>query len=493
MALIALAVGFAVGFAVHRLAQRRHAPRAVTPVRLRPYALTEERGPRWSPQALAQARRLIAPLASDAGMPRESAVVVEASDGQMLYQRNASALLVPASTMKLLVGSAAYFGLGSGYRLHTRLVAGAAPDPGGVIHGDLVLVGSGDPLLSSDDLAAAAAALQRRGVRRVEGALVVDASAFAGPEQNPSWLPSDLEYRFAAGASAVTLDEGVVRIDVAPTTPGAPAKIAMEPANGAIRINGGATTTSSTMSLSIERTADGHALDISGGIPAGARQSFWRTVVDQPAFVGNVFARMLRARGISVGGVRVATSPVSAGTLLWDHASQPVGQLVRSMFFDSDNHTAEQLLRVIGREPPLVAGSIPSGLAAERHLFGGAGIDLGATRALDASGLSPRDRIAAGTLAHLLAVDLRARGGAAFVETLPRAGIEGTVRFRSLDEALGRVRAKDGYEDGASSLAGYVQTRHHGTVCFAFVADEWDSLDRVWQLEDDILDRVSTL
>lgn len=488
-----------VGFALRHVRHRHAVPArpAAAGFALAPYVRGNAGDPRWSPAALSQARALIAPLANAGGMPRKSGIVVMAPNGQVLYERNASALLVPASTMKLLVGSAAFFGLGDGYRLHTRLLASAPPDAHGVIHGDLALVGSGDPLLASDDLTAAAAALKKAGVRRIEGALVVDATAFSGPEQNRTWLQSDLEYKYAAGASALALDEGLVQIDVTPTSPGVPAKIALEPANSAVRIRGQAMTTGSVMSLSIERDGSGHGLVISGGIPAGARQSFWRTVVGEPAFVGNVFAHMLRVNGIAVNGVRIAEHPMQEGAALWDHSSESVGELVRSMFFESNNHTAEQLLRVVGRdvrpEDANTAGSLLAGSQAERRLFAAAGVDLGATRVADGSGLSPQDRIAAGTLARLLTLDLSSRGGAAFVKALPRAGIEGTVRFRSLSEALGMVRAKDGYEDGASSLAGYVQTRHHGMVTFAFIADDWDSLDRVWQLEDEILDRVSTL
>ena len=492
-ALVVAGIAHLVGTLIHhRQASAPTAARPAAVVQLAPYVVEGSHQPPWSAPAAARARRMIAPLANAEGMPSKSGIVVMAADGQVLYQRNASALLVPASTMKLLIGSAAYFGLGRDARLHTRLVATEPPGADGVIHGDLRLVGAGDPLLATDDLAAAARALARRGIRRIDGDLVVDATAFGGPEQNPTWLPSDLEYDYAAGASAVALDQGVVQIDVTPTTPGAPAKIAMEPENDAVRIVGGAATTNATMSLSIERTGDGRELTVSGGIPAGPMQSFWRTVVDEPAFVGNAFARMLRADGIEVRAVRVAAKPTTGGTVLWDHPSERVGRLVRSMFFESNNHTAEQLLRVIGRDSG-EPGTVDTGRAAEQHLFGAAGLGLRGARILDGSGLSPKDRVDAATLAHLLALDLSARGGAAFIRELPRVGIDGTVRYRSLDQAAGLVHAKDGYEDGASSLAGYVQTRHHGVVCFAFIADDWDSLDRVWDLEDEILDRVSTL
>ncbi|MDE2573657.1 MAG: D-alanyl-D-alanine carboxypeptidase/D-alanyl-D-alanine-endopeptidase [bacterium] len=496
-----LAMLLAAGLLAHLVSSflRRSAPAPIVApapanvFHLNPYAIEGAQGdPRWSREALAHAHDLIAPLANAGGMPAKSGLILLAADGQVLYARNAAAPLVPASTMKLLAGSAAYFGLGAGYRFHTKLVATSPPDARGVVHGDLHLVGSGDPLLTADDLNTAAAQLRRRGVHRIDGDLVVDATAFAGAEQNPTWLPSDLEYDYAAGASAVSLDQGLVQIDVTPTSPGEPAKVAMTPQNDAVRISGQATTTSSTMSLSIERSADGRGLVISGGIPAGPKQSFWRTVVGEPDFVGDVFARVLRAGGIAVEGVRLAATPTAGGTVLWDHASQRLGELVRGMFFESNNHTAEQLLRVVGRDGG-VPGTVESGREAERRLFAAAGVQLGEAQVVDGSGLSPRDRIGAATLARLLRLDLSARGGAAFVKTLPRAGMEGTVRLRTLDQARGMVRAKDGYEDGASSLAGYVQTRHHGTVCFAFIADDWDSLDRVWQLEDEILDRVSTL
>jgi D-alanyl-D-alanine carboxypeptidase/D-alanyl-D-alanine-endopeptidase (penicillin-binding protein 4) len=76
---------------------------------------------------------------------------------------------------------------------------------------------------------------------------------------------------------------------------------------------------------------------------------------------------------------------------------------------------------------------------------------------------------------------------------LPRAGIEGTVAVRDLDaRGKGRVFAKDGYIEGASAIAGYVLTAHHGPVIFVFLVNDWQhGLDAVWSKEDQMLDLIA--
>ena len=91
---------------------------------------------------------------------------------------------------------------------------------------------------------------------------------------------------------------------------------------------------------------------------------------------------------------------------------------------------------------------------------------------VDASGLAPSDRVTALTLATLLARTAQEKVGPLFVGALPRVGIEGTVRWRRVRDALGRARAKSGHIEHVNALTGYVQTRRHGRVAFAIVVND---------------------
>jgi len=165
--------------------------------------------PRWSAAAV---RDLQARLAAALDEPtlQVSGIAIVDANARPLFVRRAQVAYTPASTFKLLAAISALETFGPNYRFVTDIRALERPI-GGVVDGDLWLVGSGDPTLTSDDLRGAAGAVYRSGAREVSGALVADASAFGGPEVNPAWDPDDLQYDYAAGTSALSVDGGTFR------------------------------------------------------------------------------------------------------------------------------------------------------------------------------------------------------------------------------------------------------------------------------------------
>jgi D-alanyl-D-alanine carboxypeptidase/D-alanyl-D-alanine-endopeptidase (penicillin-binding protein 4) len=93
-------------------------------------------------------------------------------------------------------------------------------------------------------------------------------------------------------------------------------------------------------------------------------------------------------------------------------------------------------------------------------------------RIVDGSGLAPTDRIAPISIATLLARTAAQPVGTTLVSALPRVGMEGTVRHRQITDALGRARAKSGHIENVNALVGFVQTRSHGRVAFAFMVND---------------------
>jgi D-alanyl-D-alanine carboxypeptidase/D-alanyl-D-alanine-endopeptidase (penicillin-binding protein 4) len=397
---------------------------------------------------------------------------VMSAQGSVLFAVHARTGVKPASVTKLVVATTALDVLGGSYRYHTFLVSSGSPDASGTLAGDLWLVGSGDPSLRSTDLAAGVRQLRRQDVRRIAGGVVVDAGAFTGPEINPFWNPQDANEDYQAPVSAISLDGDTIEFDVRGTTPGAPAAVRENPWSGALHAMGGITTVAAAddPSVIVAALASPNHFALSGDVPAGATDREWVPVHGMAHYAGAVLTQLLHEQGVTTAaGPGVGTAPASR-IVLWDHASAPLRHLERHMLYLSDNHYAEQLLRTLG----LVAdgtGDDAHGLSVEREDLARRGVPLSGARLVDGSGLAEADRLSSLTIATILVRALAMPQERGFYDLLPQGGRSGTLENYAFTSALGRVRAKTGHLTGVSSLAGYVVSRHHGIVAFAFMID----------------------
>ncbi len=391
--------------------------------------------------------------------------------GHLLYVVNARNGVEAASVGKLVIASAALDLLGANYRYHTVLAAATAPQ-GGTLDGDLWLIGSGDPSLRSTDLAAGARQLHRGGLQRITGGVMVDASAFRGPEINPLWNPDDANEDFQAPISAISLDEDTIEFDVRATTPGAPALVHENPWSGALSASGDVTTVAEDDDPDVIVAALGtpNHFALSGSIPESDIEQTWVPVHGIPRYAGAVLTQLLREHGIAPAhspGVGVA--PASR-VIVWDHPSASLQALERHMLYLSDNHFADQLLRTLGLVVDGV-GDDAHGLAAERADLRRRGIPADGMHLVDGSGLAHSNRLSSLTIASILVDALSNGNERGFFDLLPQGGRSGTLKGYHFTSALGRVRAKTGHLAGVSALAGYVVSRKHGIVAFAFMID----------------------
>jgi D-alanyl-D-alanine carboxypeptidase/D-alanyl-D-alanine-endopeptidase (penicillin-binding protein 4) len=439
--------------------------------------------PTWTSAQRDDLQRTLSGIFDDDITRSATGLAVVAGDGTTLFSRRGTVPVAPASTLKLVVAASALEVLGPSYRFETRFVTDApAQEPIGTIKGNVWLVGGGDPTLTSDDLKRGVGALYRTGVRQIDGALLVDGSAFSGPEQNPRWDPDDLTYDYAAGTSAISLDQDTVEFDVTPDASGGPAKVSVVPENesisftGAIRSAGSSYDTDVTIERAPEitgpQTREPHNVyQLGGAIAYGEKQVYYKPVLGLPGYVGGATAAMLGARGISVaGGYGIGAAPLGA-TVLWDHKSATLDTIVHEMLVNSNNHTAETLLRMLG-ERAGHPGTDGAGIAVEKSELTRLGVPRDRMSVYDGSGLAPSDRIMPLSLAKLLSAVARGRFGTLYVRSLPLVGIEGTVKHHDLHLALGRTRAKSGHIENVNGLAGTVATLHHGRVAFAFVVND---------------------
>ena len=425
----------------------------------------------WTPHELARVRAelrdIFAPVKGDAG--RYSLVVIDAT-GKPIFEDHDDRAIAPASVQKLVVSFSALNLLGPAYRFHTILAAPHGIGGDGSLGGDLWLVGSGDPSLRSGDLRDGVASLARAGLRSVQRA-VVDPSAMRGPEINPHWDPSDANEDYQTATSAVSMDGDTAEFRVYGTTPGAPARVVVVPKSAALHVSGTIATSGGSDDVIIAAMADPNTFYLHGTIPAGVEEKYWLPVHDIPRYDGAVLEQMLHEAGIATAQPPgVGAAPLES-VVLWDHRSKPLPVLLKHMLYISDNHYAEQLLRSLGGNATDVADDA-TGIAAERQFLQARGIPTPGMHVVDGSGLAEVNRVAAITLARILSDAELSGGGTELYPLLPEGGRDGTLKYYDFNVSPKRIHAKTGHLSDAASLAGYVDTAHHGRMIFAFMIND---------------------
>ena len=329
---------------------------------------------------------------------RTGAYAVDLRSGAVVYAHNAIRPLHPASVEKLTVMYGALSTLGPTFRFHTELL-GEGRRTGAVWRGDVILRGYGDPTLSYWQLRALAKRVRALGIRRIQGRVLGDESFFDRRRMVAGWK-SYYYMTECPPLSALIADRAIFQ---------------------------------------------GHVTRW----PAAAAAAELK--------------QALKGAGVRVAGRAKAARRTTngAGIVLASTHSVPLWKILRFMAQESDNFTAEMILKELGALHG-DGGSSPAGTAVIRELLKTDGISLAGDRLVDGSGLSKLDRLTARTLVELLAA---AWGNSTirkpFVGSLAVAGRNGTLAGRLLAPVTrGHVLAKTGTTFVSSALAGFVKGRY---------------------------------
>ena len=403
--------------------------------------LTALPAPSGTPPTAAGLETSLSALNDPALGPSVGAVVIDAASGAVLYERASGQPRIPASTLKILSGTAVTTTLGADTRLTTRVVAG--PD------NSVILVGAGDPdLLATADPASPAAVTLADLAKSTAESLRnrADATSGGASQSAPAASPA------AAGAGA-TADRAVrVQVDdslfTGPTT---------EPSWPEGYLS--SCMAKPIMALSLRTPAD----------PCNPE-------ADPALAAGRAFVEQLTAQGVTVtGDVDRTRAPAQAAQLAAGE-SAPIAELVEQTSLRSDNVAAETLAHLAGGK--LVGdASFAGGAAATKRVVADLGLPTQGLALVDASGLSRDDRVPVATTAAVLAkVATNANPQIWPVGTgLPVAGFDGTLADRfgtaSTEPGKGVVRAKTGTLTDVGALGGWVVDRTGRLLIFDFVAD----------------------
>jgi D-alanyl-D-alanine carboxypeptidase/D-alanyl-D-alanine-endopeptidase (penicillin-binding protein 4) len=391
--------------------------------------------------------------------------VMQASDGDVLFSHNASVAFNPASNTKMLTTAAALARLGGDYRYHTALY-GVAPDSDGVVRGDVILRGSGDPSLTASDLAEIASAAAARGVTRIEGSLIVD--------QRYHSLPSASASDAGDKESALILNRNVYVVRVRPSEPKHVAQVTVDPPIGYFSIENSVVTVAGKRSrLKVDsRIAGNHlVVTVKGKVADGRDYSTARRLADGGMVAGWTLKDQLGVFGVEVTGAVQRGTPAALPPLLAEHLSPPLADVCRLSNKPSNNFVAEAIYKTLGGELYGFPGTLQKGTRAVAEYLGSLGIAPGRFRIINGSGLTHENRITATDLSTMLRkVYFDLSTAPDFMSSLAVAGIDGTIRNRFAGtDAVGLVRAKTGTLSGVSALSGYVGDKSDVLIFSIFV------------------------
>ncbi|HWC74700.1 MAG TPA: D-alanyl-D-alanine carboxypeptidase/D-alanyl-D-alanine-endopeptidase [Gemmatimonadales bacterium] len=417
--------------------------------------------------------------------------------GRVLFNRNGDRFSVPASNTKLIVAATATVLMPAEYRARTSVYANGTLT-NGLLEGDLVLYGRGDPTWSQrcytvDTLApggcdstwtavdAIADSLRAHGVKRVTGRIVGDGSYFEPTLTHWNWGSFDLNWWYAAPVSGLGFHDNSVDFLI---TPGpfvdAPPVISWTPDLNMFTFENRARTvpadSGTTIGDNFFRKPGTMDIWAEGTVALGRTpwiESF--ALPDPNLYAARALAASLRKKGVAVEGGTASTTDSMAsrglrccGNPLVEYRGRPLPDIIFPILNTSQNWFAEMLLKTLGREIG-DTGSWAKGLDVEkRFLIDSVKIDSTAFSLEDGSGLAAGNLVTPHAFVQLLAYMYHHPKRAPFMAALPRAQQLGSLLHRFQKTPLeGRVLAKTGSIDRVNTLSGYVEKANGRVITFS--------------------------
>jgi D-alanyl-D-alanine carboxypeptidase/D-alanyl-D-alanine-endopeptidase (penicillin-binding protein 4) len=412
-------------------------------------------------------------------------VVLLGPDGKQLYGRNADRMFIPASNTKLVVSAVAAALLPPEWTVQTSVYANG-PVKDGILEGDLILYGRGDPTMGArcysidttapgacdtdpfQRLRALAGQLRARGLTTVTGDLIGDGSWFDGDLVNGDWESYDLNWWYAAPVSGLGFNDNSIDFTYAPgAAVGAPATITFTPDFGTVAFENRTRTVASGKPTTIDFYREPGTLRVwaEGDVALSSRGGKeYFALPDPDLFTAWALRAVMADSGIAVLGTTRSTTDSTEnqaareGAALAEASSRPVQDWIFPILNTSQNWYAEMLLKQLGRQFG-GSGSWKGGLEVERRfLIDSMKVDSTQFALRDGSGLSSANLVSPKAFATLL-MWMRAHPRfAAFAAGLPQSGQRGSLKTRFVGTPLeGKVRAKTGSISRVNTLSGYIE------------------------------------
>jgi D-alanyl-D-alanine carboxypeptidase/D-alanyl-D-alanine-endopeptidase (penicillin-binding protein 4) len=393
-----------------------------------------------------------------------SFTIIDPDTGHMIAGLNVDTPRSPASTIKVVTTFASLDMLGPAYVWHTRaFVHGNIKN--GVLDGDLVLRGGGDPYMTLERWWSFAGSLRATGLKSIHGDIVVDNTAFSLPQDDPAEfdgrpnrsynvVPDALMVNFQSVEFRVVPNEDMHRVDVVATP--APVNLVIE--NHIGLKSGRCRAAAGRVDFEVA-SASWDRVVFSGALSSTcAPRSFARVLLRPADYAFGTFVTLWRELGGDFdGGLRIEPTPGDAQAYM-NFDSLTLGEIVRLTNKYSSNLMARHLLLTLGEDRFGPPATPDKGAAALAEWSKQRGLPVQDVAIGNGSGLSRTTHISVMQLGTILAAAYHSRYAPEFMASLPLAGVDGTLHDRMKDAPAGSVRLKTGHLDGVSGVAGYVTT-----------------------------------
>lgn len=408
-------------------------------------------------------------------------IVVKSLNGSnQLYNRDGDRLFIPASNVKLITTAVALRQLGAATRLRTSVYQ--LPSTGDSPH--LLIVGRGDPSLTRTGLESIAQQLKQRGERQI-GQISFDDGYFRGEQINSRWEWGDLVTDYAPPINSLMLNQNALALNVSPQQVGIPLKYTWaDPSLNGWQVDNQSLTVATNQNSSINAIATfgKPVLRLTGQLAQNAPATRIDLPLINPAesFV-SAFRQSLIKEEITVSSTRLVLGqsilnlPEIAAI-----NSPPIGDLVKEANQASNNVYAEVLLKSIGRTHPQHDTSSEDtsdlGIALVKQRLTELGVSPQSYRISDGSGLARHNLVAPTALTQLLSAMATMPEGKIFRDSLPVAGVSGTLKHRLKGTlAQGIVQAKTGSMSGVIGLSGYINPPQYSPLVFSIMLNQHDT------------------
>lgn len=432
--------------------------------------------------------------------------VIDVSNGQTVYAHNGKKAMITGSTLKAVTTATALRVLGPDFRFQTKLAA-SVPVRNGVIAGDLIIVGSGDPTLGSDRIRQQdgmqtlfyswAQALKAQGITEITGSVIGDDSRYSTQMTPGNWGWEDMGNYYGAGASGLNIAENTYRLDMSsPSRTGSATTILRtDPEMPIFFINEvTAGPAGSGDNVYIYGSPYTQIRYVRGTMPPGKSLFSIKGSIPDPALIcARMLQESLESCGINVGSSSSTTrlralsgkGQSQPSQTLLTHSSASLSEIAQTTNYRSINLYAEALAKEIavarGEE-----GTSAKGATVAKGYWVSQGVSSAGMHPRDGSGLSPNNLFTPDQFTAILRKMNTGPGSAAFRESLPVAGQSGALSSKMRGTAAeGRVRAKSGYISGVRGYVGYVDLPDGRRLAFAFIANHFEgsvgSVSRKWE------------
>ena len=442
-----------------------------------------------SAQQISELEKTVVAIRQENGMQHGvlAVSVYNITKDKFVYNYNQQLSLAPGSVNKIFTTGVGFARLGRDFRFTTKLGIRGTVDRDGVLHGNIYIIGGGDPLLGSHRFGETSVdtlfdawmqALRKKGIRRVDGCICYHTGIFDDQSLHNSWQWGDVGNYYGAGACGLNFHENMFFAHFDPGAKiGAPATLVRTvPKN--IDVQTVCEVTTGAENSGDQVVAYGSPTTSEriyrGTVPLNKKDFPVRISLPNPAKqCADLFSSYLRTHGISVSSnsMQVSSQPDSLRTV-FDNYSTDYNTIAQYTNYTSNNIYAESIFKYLGYAK-YGKGSFANGSKAVMDWFKEKKLDVGGVKIVDGSGLSAQNRVTTDFLCRYLAAVSHEPFFDDFYNSLAKSGESGTAKRIKLPADV-TVRLKTGTINSVKAFAGYLDTPNGDRLAFAIISNGHD-------------------